>query len=105
MLSPDNTAQAEHCAVKLCPLKSNAAVQRHLIVGDVVRLLHLQEVCDDLAGQLAHNSSLSWRLSLAMELVASPTLLIIDGAHPSKPCSLLTHALVLELAYKSPVAL
>ncbi len=57
-------------------------------MGDVVRLLHLQEACDDLAGQVAHSSSLSWRLSLATELVASPSLLIIDGAHPSKPCSL-----------------
>ena len=61
--------------------------QRHCIVGDVVRLLHLQEACDDMAGLLACDESLSWRLSLAMELVSSPSLLIIDGAHPSTLCS------------------
>ena len=62
----------------------HATVQRHRIIGDVVRLLHLQEACDDMAAELARNGSLSWRLSLAMELMASPSLLIIDGAHPSK---------------------
>ena len=63
-----------------------AFLQRQQVVGDVVRLLHLQEVRDELAGQLAGKSGLQWRLSLAMELVASPALLIIHGAHPSKPC-------------------
>ena len=62
----------------------HATVQRHRIIGDVVRLLHLQEACDDMAAELAQNGSLSWRLSLAMELMASPSLLMIDGAHPSK---------------------
>ena len=76
-------------------LSSIACLQRHRIVGDVVRLLHLQEVRDELAGQLVCKSSLQWRLSLAMELVASPALLIVDGAHPGEPyCSvlLLLHA-------------
>ena len=62
-----------------------ASLQRQQIVGDVVRLLRLQEVRNELAGQLAGKSGLQWRLSLAMELVASPALLIIHGAHPSKP--------------------
>lgn len=61
-------------------------------MGDVVRLLHLQEACDGLAGQQGSSSSLSWRLSLAMELVASPSILIIDGAHPSERCSHYSHS-------------
>ena len=62
-----------------------ASLQRQQIVEDVVRLLYLQEVCDELGSQLACKSSLQWRLGLAMELVASPALLIIHGAHPGKP--------------------
>ena len=53
----------------------------------MIRLLHLHDACDDMASQLAHGDSLSWRLSLAMELVASPSLLIIHGAHPSESCT------------------
>ena len=72
-----------------------ACSQRHQIVGDVVRLLHLQEARNELTGQLTCKSSLQWRLSLAMELVASPALLIIHGAHPGEPWpfnSLILHA-------------
>ena len=50
---------------------------------DVQRLLHLYKVrntlISELRGQPGGLKRLRWRLSLGMELVASPSLLIVDG--------------------------
>jgi ABC-type branched-subunit amino acid transport system ATPase component len=58
-------------------------VQKQHIVEDVQRLLHLYQVRNVLLSELAQQPAglkrLGWRLSLGMELVGSPSLLLLDG--------------------------
>lgn len=62
---------------------ARACVQKQHIVEDVQRLLHLYKVRNTLVSDLTKQPGglkrLRWRLSLGMELVASPSLLIVDG--------------------------
>lgn len=59
------------------------AAQKHAVVEDVMRLLHLYEERGTMrlrkGDARAEASSLSWRLSMAMELVACPSLLVVDS--------------------------
>ncbi len=71
-------------------------MQRRAIVEDVLRLLHLYEKRGVMSlhkgAALMESSSLNWRLSMALELVACPSLLVVDCAPDSKLCTPCSHA-------------
>ncbi|EIE24788.1 hypothetical protein COCSUDRAFT_62198 [Coccomyxa subellipsoidea C-169] len=66
---------------------SVSSQQRRAIVEDVLRLLHLYEKRGVMSlhkgAALMESSSLNWRLSMALELVACPSLLVVDCAPDS----------------------
>ena len=70
--------------------------QKHAVVEDVLRLLHLYEERGTMrlrkGDPRAEASSLSWRLSMAMELVACPSLLVVDNVPNSGSLHMFGHA-------------
>lgn len=75
--------------------KFEYGMQKRAVMDDVIRLLHLYEAKDAMGlhkkgSAAAHATSLEWRLSMALELVACPSLLIVDCAPDSAPLAACT---------------
>jgi hypothetical protein len=61
-----------------------ASSQKQLIVEDAIRLLHLYDIrnsCIPVSRQ-HRGGDLAWRMSMALQLMSCPSMLIVDDAYP-----------------------